>query len=432
MSVKHRSISSGQSAPSCSSQLSVQSKPPASHASSIASSSKTKHTYALFSALYEPFMGGVEMFTKHLAEELAERGNRVIVVTSRLTPDDPSWQTYKGGVEVVRLPAHTFLGGRLPLSKKNTEYKALMQTLQEQAIDRVVVQTRLYKHSLEGLAFAQRLGVVPVQIEHGSAYITLGNPLFDSILTRYEHWMTRKQLHYAQVFAAISDASRTWLKQFGIEARFVVNNALDASAFKAQAYDAQKKLVCDYRHELNVPRDAPLAAFIGRFTSDKGVMLCAELARRHPDVHMVFAGQGPLFHDLAREEAQLANLHVVGRLDSAHVSALLAQADIFLMPSRSEGFATSLLEACAWGVFPVVTNVGGVAELLGTPAQGFIMEEARISELERGLKAYSTLSKTQAHKHKDTLARRTAETFTWAHTIHQLEQAFACAEESYR
>ena len=41
----------------------------------------------------------------------------------------------------------------------------------------VIVNTRFYPHSLAGLAFARNRGIAPVLIEHGSAHLTLGNPL---------------------------------------------------------------------------------------------------------------------------------------------------------------------------------------------------------------------------------------------------------------
>ena len=59
---------------------------------------------AIFSALYLPHMGGVETYTAGLAHELAARGYRVVVATSRLSEANPVHETQPDGVEVLRFP----------------------------------------------------------------------------------------------------------------------------------------------------------------------------------------------------------------------------------------------------------------------------------------------------------------------------------------
>lgn len=58
------------------------------------------HTYAIFSALYSPHVGGVESFTGNLSNELESEGNHVIVVTSQLG-NTPSYERTGNGVEVL-------------------------------------------------------------------------------------------------------------------------------------------------------------------------------------------------------------------------------------------------------------------------------------------------------------------------------------------
>ena len=60
-------------------------------------------TYVIFSALFAPSMGGVENYTLNVAQALARRGHRVVVVTSDLG-NAPVRERLAGGVEVVRLP----------------------------------------------------------------------------------------------------------------------------------------------------------------------------------------------------------------------------------------------------------------------------------------------------------------------------------------
>lgn len=78
-------------------------------------SAEKGQTIDIFSALYLPHMGGVETYTAGLAHELATRGNRVIVATSRLSEGDLVHERQSDGVEVMRFPCRALLGGRLPV-----------------------------------------------------------------------------------------------------------------------------------------------------------------------------------------------------------------------------------------------------------------------------------------------------------------------------
>lgn len=84
--------------------------------------------YVIFSALYLPSMGGVEKYTHNLATALSRAGRRVTIVTSRLSDDDPA-EEERDGARIVRLPSRPLLNGRLPLPKRNGEYRALMAAL---------------------------------------------------------------------------------------------------------------------------------------------------------------------------------------------------------------------------------------------------------------------------------------------------------------
>ncbi|MBR3689500.1 MAG: glycosyltransferase, partial [Eggerthellaceae bacterium] len=106
-----------------------------------------KHTYAIFSALYAPHMGGVESYTAGLAKELAARGSRVVVMTSRLAPEHPEHEIQADGVEVLRLPCKPLLGGRLPWPARNARHAQLLEQLAAIKPTRIAINTRFYGHS---------------------------------------------------------------------------------------------------------------------------------------------------------------------------------------------------------------------------------------------------------------------------------------------
>ncbi len=102
--------------------------------------------------------------------------------------------------------------------------------------------------------------------------------------------------------------------------------------------------------------------YAGRLSREKGVDMIPELAKRIPNVQFSIIGDGPLFSKLASESPP--NLRLYGALDHYATLSLMNKSKVFLLPSRSEGLSTSLIEAMMLGLTCVATNVGGNVELL--------------------------------------------------------------------
>lgn len=249
--------------------------------------------YCLWSAHYAPHPGGIENYTERLAHVLAVRGNRVIVVTSNLYGGQ-SVVRQEDGVEVFRLPCRALMNGRLPIPRKNSAYRSLLAELDGIGFDGVLVNARFYGHSLEGMKFARRNGLKPVVLDHGSAYLTLGNFLFDAALAVYEHGITALGKRYHADYYGVSQASARWLETFGIEALGVLPNAIDAEDFRESSSGR------DFRTELGLPPAMKLVATVGRVAPEKGSAPLVESARllEGDGVSFAIAGDGPLLNDL--------------------------------------------------------------------------------------------------------------------------------------
>lgn len=326
----------------------------------------------VFSALYLPSMGGVERFTDSLAAELAAEGHSVIVVTNNTHGLSDS-EVLDNGVEVIRLPCKNLINGRYPVPIKNSCYHGLMADLESRRVDGVLVNTRFYLHSLIGVRFAESKGLRAVVLDHGSAYLTLGSKPLDWAIERYEDgitaWLRRRDVD----FYGISKKSIEWLSHFGIRAKGVISNAIDAEAYRAQASGRQ------FRKELGI-EDELLVSFVGRLISEKGIDALLEIMGRLQDrsIHFVVAGDGPLFDQV--DTSPLPNVHAVGRLNSSDTAALLMDSDLFCLPTRSEGFSTSLLEAAACGTASLVPDVGGAREVAPDASFGFVTDGVDINE----------------------------------------------------
>lgn len=371
------------------------------------------HTYAIFSARYAPLTGGVEVYTQNIAHTLVEKGNQVHIITCNLN-DLETHEVQEDGVEVWRVPSRSLLDGRLPIDIDNSEAKKIYSHLKDVGIDRVVVNTRFYKHSLVGVKFADTIGAPCLVIEHGSAHLTLGNSFADKVIEKYEHRVTDKLQKYDFKLAGVSSAAVSWASHFDIDSSLIVPNAIDAIAFKANMSDR------DFRDEFGIKEDQTLVVSVGRLCPEKGMDKLAYAARLMPKVKFIVAGAGSLQQEI--EDMKLKNFNLVGNLDRSDVCALLDQADVFCMPTRSEGFSTALLEACVMGCIPVMTHVGGVDEIMGDPVKwGVVIDSDVAFEISEGIYKAISLSKTSMG---DEMSKDIALRCSWDESVNCLENAF--------
>lgn len=150
----------------------------------------------------------------------------------------------------------------------------------------------------------------------------------------------------------------------------------------------------------------------------------ARAMAEEPRLRFVSIGQGPLESDLRRALAEHhlgSRFVMLGYHDDP--AAVLAGADVFTLSSRHEGLPISLLEAMALGVAPVVTAVGGNAEVVTHDVDGLLVPPGEPAALAAG---YVTLARDPARRRAlgDAAAVR-AEVFDIARTARIVEARYA-------
>ena len=137
-----------------------------------------------------------------------------------------------------------------------------------------------------------------------------------------------------------------------------------------------------YGIEVDVPtRQADDGAlrlcFVGRMDhGHKGVLdlplIDAALARRGARVVWTLVGAGPDEERLRAAWGTPPHVRWLGRVPNADVAPLLATQDVFVLPTRAEGFPVALVEAMAAGVVPVVSNIrSGIPQVVEPGETGF-------------------------------------------------------------
>ena len=112
----------------------------------------------------------------------------------------------------------------------------------------------------------------------------------------------------------------------------------------------------------------------------------ARLAPRHPGLRLLIVGDGNMrekWMALSEELGLGTSCHF--ELTTTGVPHWMRLMDIFVLPSRSEGFPNSLLEAMACGCAVVASNVGGVPEMVEHGRNGLLFSSGDSADLERQL-----------------------------------------------
>lgn len=114
-----------------------------------------------------------------------------------------------------------------------------------------------------------------------------------------------------------------------------------------------------------------MVLFLGRLAQQKGPSYFIEAARKilehRRDVHFVVAGTGDLWRGMVERVAELQlgkYIHFTGFLEHKKIDRIFHLANVYVMPSISEPFGLSCLEALSYGVPVVISKQSGVAEVL--------------------------------------------------------------------
>ena len=370
----------------------------------------------IYSANYLPNIGGIEKFTERLSLQLRSMGHQVTIVTNNVFGLSDV-EILDGEIKVYRLPCFPLIAGRFPVPKKNARYKELMNELFEQPVDGVLINARFYPHSFIGVEHAERCGLKPVLIDHGSAYLTFGNSLLDLLVIAYEHAMTALLKRHQIDFYGISNSSLRWLHTFQIDGLGVINNSIDADDYLLEASTRS------FAEELDLDSDSLKVCFTGRLIPEKGIdeLLGAAELLKDDNVEFMIAGDGPLRK--AAESRNPGNVHFLGRLPEEDIAALLGQCDIFCLPTRSEGFSTSLLEAAACYCTPVITNVGGVEEMIPSEEYGVVLSSQSSAFIARSLHDLG-VDRERIRDISKKIGKRVRRLFSWEQTANKVIQAF--------
>ncbi len=304
---------------------------------------------------YHPLVGGAERQLAAVAPLLQEQGVDVHILTRRYS----GLAAFEmiGGVPVHRLP----IPG--PKAVASAMFTLAALPLLWRLRPHVIHAYSLFSPATTAV-MAKRLFGTPVVVK-----VLRGGALGDVIrLKQKSSGEGRMALFRKQVdaFIVISQEIDAELAAAGVppERRVFLPNGVDTGHFAP----ADKQAL---RSELSLP-DAPTVVFTGRLAAEKRVdqliALWPAVRAAHAGAVLLIVGAG---QELALKRAAGEGVQFMGQVDD--VAPYLKAADLFVLPSSTEGLSNALLEAMAIGLPAVATAVGGTTDLITHGENGLLV-----------------------------------------------------------
>jgi glycosyltransferase involved in cell wall biosynthesis len=310
----------------------------------------------LSSYFYPPSIGGVELQSHLLARSMVKRGHAVRVVSARL----PGFRPHEDvdGVHICRVsPGH---GSRW---QKMVTYLAgmLAETIRwSHWADIIHVQQVLYPAAAVAMLapFLRR----PLVVGNTGSGIFGGVQLMRRV--PFGRFSLRLIANNATGVSLNAEMTAE-MREAGFRRLVVIPSGVEFPArVTSQGHH-------DARVHLGV--DGPIVLYVGRLDAEKGVDLLIDAWHllQSPDATLLLVGDGPerqKLEQLATSGVNRTPIRFEG--PSTDVHRYYAAADVFVLPSRSEGLSNALLEAMASGLPVVATDVGGNRQVIDTPLIG--------------------------------------------------------------
>ena len=333
---------------------------------------------------YPPAVGGIQTYTHALARCFAGRADALCV----LAPDQ------RGAAELDAVQPHRVERVRTSSDlMRLTVLPALVRVARREHLDTVF--TGHWYVAAAALA-ARAMGVVRRVYVAAHGQELLKEPVPRALQPLYRGHR-RQVLRAADGLFPVSQYTAGLVRADGVaeERIHVVPNGTELERFDQ---DAARAAGLRFRAEHGIP-EGPLLATVCRLVDRKGIDLVLRalprLARAHPTVRYVVAGEGPARERLERFAHELGvreRCHFLGRVEPDVLVALYHACDVYVMAARQsgasvEGFGLVFREANACARAVVGTRTGGIPDAIVDGVTGLLVPPEDVDALAHALLA---------------------------------------------
>jgi len=314
---------------------------------------------AIIVNLFPPkWIAGTEIATYQMAEHLAKRGHNVHIITS--LDDDLIENSYEKGFHIHRIPVR-----RIRFFLEVFFWAHIFRIIKK--IDPDIVHAQNLIFATPAL-ISKKLLKIP--------YVVWGQGSDVYLQNWFIKLVSKTIIKNADSVIALTNNMKMVMQTIYNRDIAVIPNGINIENYRDE--------LDEHKRENSGKR----ILFVGRLDPVKGVqyllkameIVCEVL----PDAKLILVGDGEereKLECLTNSLGMRDRVQFVGRIPHEKIPDYLYQADIFVLPSLSEGLAIVILEAMACGLPIVATRVGGVPDIIEDGVNGYMVESGDFQEM---------------------------------------------------
>jgi glycosyltransferase involved in cell wall biosynthesis len=369
---------------------------------------------------YPPYVvGGMGRHVAELAPALAQRDITLHLVTPTTNPSDPP-KSLENGITVHRVFAPALIGAhnvfdRAVLVNKTLEQYVMRESLQHGKCD--LIHTHDWLTGFAALNLQQQWHCPLVSTIHaterGRYRGFIDTPLQQAI-DQAEQTLARQSGRVIVCSHYMANEVQYFF-QTPAEKLAVIPNGVDPDTLQVNLNPAE---LAAFRASYVAPDDL-LVFSVSRLVYEKGVHLIVQAApqvlQECPQARFVIAGKGPEADNIRRQAEHLDVVHrfnFIGFISDDERNAFLKVANCAIFPSLYEPFGIVALEAMAMGCPVIVSDIGGLAEVVTHAETGVKIYPDNVDSTAWGI-THALNHPDWAKRHAEKALKTVKERFNW-------------------
>lgn len=291
---------------------------------------------------FQPHIGGIEIVAYNHAKELMKEGNEVTIVTSRLNSEKEI--SFIDKIRIKRVKALNPFEKRFHVPYPLFSPKLVVVLINEiKKTDLVVLHGTIYLCSFFGAIIAKYYRKTVILMEH-VGFVEYKSSILNLIQKLLYLSVGKIVINSSKKIFVLNPDVKRYISGITNSPVAFFRNGVDTNMFHPVNTRKQTQL----RKKYKLPVNRKLVLFVGRFVQKKGLDLV--LKSKEPSFDLVLVGSGVIDPPITD-----SGIHIFTDLAQPKVAEIYQACDLFVLPSRSEGFPLSILEAMASGL-PIITT----------------------------------------------------------------------------
>jgi len=226
----------------------------------------------------------------------------------------------------------------------------------------------------------------------------------------------RRALRVFRGLHVLNSSTAYLMKEWGYRNVYFIPNGVDTNVFRLGDFSCRDKFNVLYTGRLTEDKGADVLLGIVRYVNE-------ELGLRN--IRFTICGFGPFRRFVEEVARKYENVDYLGFVPSETFPQIYANADLFLIPSKSEGMPLRLLEAQSCGLPAVGSKIPGISDVVINGKTGCLVNVGDIKSFAETIKKYYELwrgSPKEYYKINKAIREHIVKNYDWNIIINELEE----------